>query len=105
MKVDFKRPILNLNGKTIKTNEGADWTLGDAAITALDGKQPAAGEKLERLDGKEKHRRGFLQDRIFRAAEPIELDSDEIALIKEMIGQSFGPRVVFQAWEILEGRK
>jgi len=33
---------------------------------------------------------------------PVELDLDELKLLKDLIGQSFFPLIVGQAWEILE---
>lgn len=98
MKIDFRQPMRQLNGDTVKGADKKDVTLADVAIIALDG------QKEDRFDPKEKFRRGELQDRIFRAKEGVEISIDEAALIKEAIGAAYGTRVVFQAWQMLEGK-
>ncbi len=111
MKIDFRQVLINLTGTPVKGPDEKAVTLGDVAIVALDGpparRDPRTGQSVpsEEIDGKEKHRRGYLQERIFRAKEPLELDVEEIKLIKEMIGKAQGPRIVYQAWEMLEGRE
>lgn len=72
-------------------------TLQDACIQALLGTY--ADE--ERLPGKDKVARFELSRRIY-AATTVDLKSEEIAKIKELIGKAFTVLVVGQAWELLE---
>ncbi len=60
----------------------------------------------QQLDGMEKYRRGKLADKIFGAAEPIELPAEEIVKIKEAVGTAWpNPIVVMRAWDMLEGKE
>lgn len=114
MKIDFRQIIHQLDGKPVKVGErkDRDWTLADVAVNALDGapskKDPRTGQPIpgEEIEGTEKHRRGQLQDRIYRAKEPIQVDAKDVALIKDLIAKVYpSPRIVYQTWEMLEGRK
>ena len=99
MKIDFLTPLKSLNGDDIKDNKGEIFTLRDAAIVALD----SVFDDDRKLEGKEKYRRGALATRIYGAKEPIALDVDELKLVKDLIGRTYGPRVVKESWDLLEG--
>jgi len=98
MKIDFSAPLKALSGEDLKDGKGVTFTLGDAAVVALD----AVSDEDRKLDGKEKYRRGALASRIYGAKEAIALDVDDLKLVKDLIGKIYGPRVVHEAWDLLD---
>ena len=100
MKIDFSVPLKALSGEDIKDGKGAAFTLRDAAVVALD----AVSDDDRKLDGKGKYRRGHLASRIYGCKEPIVLDVDDLKLVKDLIGKIYGPRVVHEAWDLLDPR-
>jgi len=102
MKIDFSMPILGIDGKPIKImdKEGQpDFTIRDVAVNSLLADSPGnAG-----LDGTERVRRFRMADRIFGCREPINLEVEEIVLLKELIAQTYGNVTTARAWDILGG--
>jgi hypothetical protein len=43
-----------------------------------------------------------LASRIYGCKEPIVLDVDALKLVKDLIGKVYGPRVVKEAWDLLD---
>jgi hypothetical protein len=101
MTIDFSVALKSLAGDEIKDGKGETFTLRDAAVVALD----ASFDEDKKLEGKEKYRRGHLASRIYGCKEPIALDVDDVKLVKDLIGRAFGPRIVKEAWDLLEGNK
>jgi hypothetical protein len=98
MKIDFSVPLKALNGEDIKAGKGETFTLRDAAVVALD----AVSDEDRKLDGKEKYRRGALASKIYGCKEPIALDLENVKLVKDLIGKIYGPRIVKEAWDLLD---
>ena len=96
MKINFNQPIKNITGEDIK-----DLTLKTVSVEAL----LATFDDERSLSGEEKAKRYLLATRIYANPEDIDLTVEEIAKIKQLIGKGYGPLVVGQAWEILEGRE
>lgn len=96
MKIDFSKAIIGLDGEAL-TNQGKDHTLGSVAVDALmlmvDGQKPS---------GKESFKRHRLATKIYDKSD-VDLSIEEIALLKKLIGNVFGPAVVGPAWNLLEG--
>jgi len=101
MKIDFSVALKSLAGDEIKDGKGETFTLRDAAVVALD----ALSDDDRKLDGKEKYRRGALASRIYGCKEPVMLDVDDVKLVKDLIGKIYGPRIVKEAWDLLEGKE
>ena len=101
MKIDFSMALKALTGDEIKDGKGETFTLRDAAVVALD----ALSDDDRKLDGKEKYRRGALASRIYGCKEPVMLDVDDVKLVKDLIGKIYGPRIVKEAWDLLEGKE
>jgi len=59
----------------------------------------------EKIDGNEKERRGALARELYEAKNGIELDRDDIKLIKELIGKDGSPMIIHQAWKIIDPEK
>ncbi|MCK7508935.1 MAG: hypothetical protein MZV70_36170 [Desulfobacterales bacterium] len=98
MKIDFSQKILTLSGEPMKTEQGEDFSLRNAAVVALD----AMTEDVKKLDAKDKYHRGALATRIYGAKEPIKVDVADVALLKEIIGKIYGPHIVHEAWNLLD---
>ena len=96
MKINFNQPIKNIQGEEIK-----DLTLKTVSVEALLATFPDE----QSLSGEEKAKRYLLATRIYANPEELDLTIEEIAKIKQLIGKGYGPLVVGQAWEILEGRE
>ena len=96
MKINFNQPIKNITGEEIK-----DLTLKSVSVEAL----LATFSDEQSLLGEEKAKRYVLATRIYANSEELDLTVEEIAKIKQLIGKGYGPLVVGQAWEILEGRE
>ena len=101
MKIDFSASLKALSGDEIKDDKGEIFTLRDATVVALD----AVSDDDRKLEGKEKYRRGALASRVYGCKEPIMLDVDDVKLVKDLIGKIYGPRIVKEAWDLLEGKE
>jgi hypothetical protein len=75
-------------------------TLKNCAIEALSANFQQEGP----VSGEEKARRWLLATRIYSNPGDIDLTSEEISLIKRLIGMAYVPLVVGQTWEMLEGK-
>jgi len=99
MKINFNVKLKNLAGKTLKDGE-KDVTLKDISINALLGNY-----KDENIDGNEKLKRFILATKISEATGEIELENDDITLIKNMIAKGYSTVVTARAWQILDPHK
>lgn len=112
MKVRLDHVLVNMDGEKlterVKTKEiGEDGkpiieekevTLNKICATALMGnpKQPDTPDQ--------KYEKGKLAMRLWPLNEA-ELSIEELGLLKECIGITYGPLVLAQAWDLLEGKK
>ena len=96
MKINFNQPIKNIQGEEIK-----DLTLKTVSVEAL----LATFSDEQSLSGEEKAKRYVLATRIYTNPEELGLTVEEVAKIKQLIGKGYGPLVVGQVWEMLEGKK
>ena len=99
MKVDFHRELKTLDGRSIRFNDKERMTLKDVAIEAL----LAAFDDERQLNGTDKARRYVLSTRIYSSSNA-DLTTEEVAEIKKVIGKGFGPLIVGQAFDMLEGK-
>lgn len=94
MKVDFADYVVRqLNGADLKGVESVLFRdfICEALLGVYPGKQP---------DGQEKAARYELAKRIYDGV--VDLDAEEAAMIKELVGIQFGPIVVGPIWGLLE---
>ena len=96
MKINFNQPIKNIQGEEIK-----DLTLKTVSVEAL----LANFSDEQSLSGEKKAKRYVLATRIYANPEELDLTIEEIAKIKQLIGKGYGPLIVGQAWDMLEGNK
>lgn len=98
MKINFDTVILDLKGNPVPAGEdNKPTTLGDISCIALQASFPDE----QSLEGKEKFNRFKLAVKLSNGGE-IDLSSEDVALIKKLIGKAFTNVVVGRAWEILD---
>jgi len=97
MKVLLTKKFVDLDGAEIKNEKDEAFTLRDALISAL----MATYEGEKDLPGKDKLERYNLAIRIKRDEE-INLSSEEIVLLKRLVGMAYGVLIVGQVYEELE---
>lgn len=97
MKIQLNQVFKDKNGKPVKDGE-ADLTLENVAYTAL----ILVSEQEANLPRTDRLLRGRLAQRIAASTGEVDLKSEEVTLIKECIGKSYGPWVVVQAEDMLE---
>lgn len=113
MKIDFNQKIMNAKGdgplqrvilcekcKQLypESENDNDYTLADIASDALF--IPEQG-----ITGEEGARRGALAISIARNRGVLDLKIEQVALIKKRIGETKGPLIIAQAWQMLEGKE
>lgn len=111
MKRNFNQPLKYFDGKTLVRTEPAGTdeagnpvsahvpiTLKSSAIDAL----LAVVEDERGLAGTEKQKRCALSQRIYESDAEIDITSEELALVKTLIGKVHPPLLVGLAWKILE---
>lgn len=98
MKIDFNIELKNMDGEVLRDGDKV-LTLGAASINALMSTYP--DEK--NVSGEDKLKRYDLSLRIKNSDISSDYKSEEITLIKKLIGKAFTPLVVGQAYKILEG--
>lgn len=95
--IDFKTPIRQLDGKTIpiSNEDKTPLTLGkaceDALIATLPGDSPTMDEKGNRFR---------LALKIHKGTDA--LSSEDVTLIKKVVGMAYGPLVVGRVIELLD---
>jgi len=99
MKINFKVKLKNLAGKTLKDGD-KDVTLKDVSINALLGNY-----KNENINGNEKLKRFMLATRISEATGEIELENDDVKLVKDMIAKGYSTLITARTWQILDPHK
>lgn len=98
--IDFNQPLVGLDGKPILTGDAKApivLTLGEASVTALENTL----EEDKTATGAEKFKRDELARKVYKKSDVV-LTAEEIALIKDRIGKSYGALVVGAAWRILD---
>lgn len=97
MQRNFATTIKNLDGKPLKEGD-KEVTIGSLAVNAL--LTPYDDER--NLSGEDKVKRFKLAQRIHGATGEIEIQSEEISLLKSLIAKAYTPLIVGQAYVMLE---
>jgi hypothetical protein len=100
MQVLLGRTFVDLEGKEINAEAGTSATLRGIVVNAL----LASFEDEKQLSGEEKLRRWELAQSIQHATDPVEIKSEDITLIKKLVGKAYTTIIVGQAWQMLEGK-
>jgi len=59
----------------------------------------------DRTKAEEKYKRGKLAERIMESKDAVDLSAEEISMLKDLIGNSFAPQIVFKSFEMLDPKK
>ena len=117
MKIDFGYQFKELDGKIIpeqppemvKNDKGEmeekkypPFTLRKACTNVLVMREVDAQGRPKEMTGKQKVERYELAKKIHNSTGLVDLQAEEIALLKELIGRIFPPITVGQAFEILD---
>ena len=97
MKIDVTRTFTTLNGKEIKNEEGEIVTLRSIIANSL----LAQYQDETNLSGEEKVKRWKLAQTVY-ADDIVNLSTEDIVLIKKLVGKSMVTLIAAQAWEMLE---
>lgn len=106
--VDFSQKIVSADGVPVCTIEikptevcpsDKHFTLALAARNAL----YSQFEDEKSLSGEDKYRRAQIAHEIGKGGE-VKLKAEDVALLKKLIGKAYGPLLVLQAWNMLEGK-
>ncbi len=105
MKIDMTKPIKNLIGVNLENPESKlkkkePFTMRIVCTNSL--LTPTQDDK--NIDGNEKARRFELAMRVYTEDE-IDLNVDELKLIKDLIGRLYSPLVVGRAYQILDPKE
>lgn len=110
MKINFSQSITNLAGEPLKERDenlketDKAITLSAICVNSLLAILPDAQGRPQVVTGQEKVKRFQLAQKINRGGE-IELETEEIAKIKDMVGKVQNVLVTGQAFKMLEGKK
>ena len=106
MKINFNEPFVDLSNEPIieKTQIGKETKDVTIILKAICTTALLALQEKENLSGEEKVKRYELAKRIFAGGE-INLKTEQIVLLKDLIGKSFTPIIVGQAFRMLEGKR
>ena len=97
MKIDFNKKFTNFNGEVLKDSQSQkELSLKDVCVEAL-----MVVDQKEEIEGKEKVKRYNLALDIYNGKKE-SLSSEDIVLLKELIGKYFTTIVVGQALQMLE---
>lgn len=99
--IDFNTQITQIDGKPIIDDKGAPApvTLKKVAVEALLTTFPDEAS----LAGEEKARRYVLAVKISGSdSGKIELTSEDVTMLRKVVGKGYGPLVVGQVWKIID---
>lgn len=102
MKIDLSGVIVSLTGLPMKMSDAVDakdLTAKDACINAILNEQT---EEDKRADGNTKFKKYKLAKKIDKAVDVVELEAEEITLIKAQLPKTYVSLVVGQVFELLE---
>lgn len=117
MKIDFNKKFTELDGTiipesppTMEKNDNGEmvekkyppFTLRKACTNVLVMRQADERGREKQLTGKEKVERYELAKKIHNSTGLVDLEAEEIALLKKLIGEIYPPITVGQSFEILD---
>jgi len=85
-----------------KLQEGKPFTLRKACVNVLLMTELDGMGRAKELKGEEKVERYELAQEIHKSGPLIDLQSEDISLLKKLIARAYGPLTVGQAWEVLD---
>jgi len=98
--IDFNTPMMSIDGKPITDEKGAAGTVTLKKI-ALEALLTGFPDETT-LPGEEKAKRYVLAVKIAAADGKLELTSEEVTMLRKVVGKGYGPLVVGQVWKIID---
>ena len=98
--INFTQSFKMLDGTDVKLPDGKVATLKFFACEVLQ----MSFQDEQNLPAQDKCKRWLLATRIYANPEKIDLEAEDIAELKKLIGKAYGPLVVAQALAMLEGK-
>ena len=98
---EFCGEIIVKDGKPVM-KKSPPFTLRTACINVLIMQQKSPQAREKELSAEDKIKRYELAKKIYKSSGLIDLQSEEITLLKELIGKLYPPLTVGQAFEILD---
>jgi len=102
MKRNFNVVLKDLKGEPIK-RDNKEMVLKDIAVDCLMAPEMEHGQ-MKRLNGQEHIKRYELAKKIYNAKEEVEVDAEEISLIKAVISMNYNTFVAGPAMELIESK-
>ena len=117
MMIDFNYKFVDLDGKNIpsgppemeRDDDGKmvekkfpPFTLRKACIDVLVMQERGDGGRPKEISAEEKVKRYMLAQKIYKSTGLVDLQAEEIALLKKLIGRIYPPITVGQSYEILD---
>ena len=114
MKIDFRKPLLSVKGEPLEYMKEGETEVCEKCKHLLGVKEPMTLEYacMEALygmtdndrteTGASKYARHKIARLIVEHSNEVEITSEEITMIKDRVGQWFGPAVVGAVYDILE---
>lgn len=106
MKIDFSTELLSLSGEPIKENIQDESGIKKVPLQlwkVCTDSLLAVFQDERNVTGEDKVKRWKLAQKIHEAKE-VDLESEEISLIKSLIAKSYSPAIVGPAFQLLEGK-
>jgi len=100
MKINFNVKLKDIDGKELKHKDETITLYGVCTNALLFNEQ-----KEKDIEGKEKVRRFKLAHKIYGTKEPISIEVEDVALIKELVAKIYSTLIVGQVWELLESNQ
>jgi hypothetical protein len=97
MRIEFTQELKDISGSNIVDDDGKNVTLATVAIGSL----LAITENTNTLSGTKKAHRGVLAHEIY-TKNVVDMEIEDVAMLKECIAEVYGPLVVFRAYELLD---
>lgn len=123
MKIDFNYKFMNFDGSIIPERpdepevvdgkpvikdgkpvmkKSPPFTLRTACVNVLTMREMDERGRAKEMSGKDKVKRYELAKKIYKSTGLVDLQSEEITLLKELIGRIYPPITVGQSYEILD---
>jgi hypothetical protein len=97
--IDFSRTITDFDGNDLRDGD-KPLTLATVSVRALVSSYEDEARNLNL--GEEKFKRAELASRIYAATEPVKVKSEEITMLKKLIGKAWSPVIIFRSWPMLD---
>lgn len=98
MKINFAQEFKTFGGEALKDGEGNVFNLKGVCATVLLGQA-----QNEKATGEEKMKRYDLAKKIWDAEGECDVKAEDITTLKKLVGESYLPLIVGQAFRMLEG--